>query len=106
MDPEHWDIIRTKGHGNDSDKGHGGVERTIDTLEAQELSWPSRRKAVRKFIKMCPCCQKMNRIKPVVHSYPFTLSSSEPFHTVSVDLIENLRVDRGRLRTKHDRGQN
>jgi hypothetical protein len=93
MDPEHWDIIRTKGHGNDSDKGHGGVERTIDTLEAQELSWPSRRKDVRKFIKMCPCCQKMNRIKPVVHSYPFTLSSSEPFHTVSVDLIENLRVD-------------
>jgi hypothetical protein len=93
MKPEHWDIIRTKGHGSDSDRGHGGVARTIDVLDKQGLDWPGRAKDVRKFIHMCPCCQKMNRIKPVVHSYPFTLSTYGLFETVSVDLIENLRVD-------------
>jgi transposase InsO family protein len=35
----------------------------------------------------------MSRIKPVVHSYPYTLSAYGLFDTVSVDLIENLRVD-------------
>jgi transposase InsO family protein len=35
----------------------------------------------------------MNALKPVIHSYPFTLSTYGLFNTVSVDLIEKLRVD-------------
>jgi len=35
----------------------------------------------------------MNVIKPVVHSYPFTLSTYGLFNTVSVDLIEQLKPD-------------
>jgi hypothetical protein len=93
MDPKHWDVIRTKGHGHHSDKGHGGVQRTITVLERQGLNWPGRAKDVRKFVKMCPCCQKMNVIKPVIHSYPYTLSTYGLFHTVSVDLIEQLKPD-------------
>ena len=93
MNPEHWEIIRTKGHGTASDRGHGGVTRTIEVLERQGLRWPTRAKDVRKFIKMCPCCQKMNVMKPVIHSHPFTLSTYGLFHTVSVDLIERLATD-------------
>jgi len=93
MDPEHWETIRTKGHGPASDKGHGGIKRTIDVLERQGLRWPTRAKDVRKFIKMCPCCQKMNVMKPVIYSHPFTLSTYGLFHTVSVDLIERLATD-------------
>ena len=93
MDPKHWELIRTKGHGPDSDRGHGGVTRTIEVLERQGLRWPTRAKDVRKFIKMCPCCQKMNVMKPVIHSHPFTLSTYGLFHTVSVDLIERLATD-------------
>jgi hypothetical protein len=93
MDDKHWDIIRTKGHGTESGRGHGGVKRTIDVLREQEYDWPSLNKDVKKFIKMCPCCQKMNVIKPVIHSYPYTLSSYGLFHTVSVDLIERLTPD-------------
>ena len=93
MDPAHWDIIKKEGHGNDSDRGHGGVKRTIAVLSNQGHNWPSMAKDVRKFIKMCPCCQKMNTMKPVIHSYPYTLSTYGLFHTVSVDLIEQLAVD-------------
>ena len=93
MEPKHWDLIRTKGHGHHSDKGHGGVKRTLQALDAEGLDWPERAKDVRKFIKMCPCCQKMNVMKPKIHSYPFTLSTYGPFETVSVDLIEQLQED-------------
>ena len=93
MEPSHWETIRTKGHGTDSGRGHGGIARTIAVLQEQGLNWPERAKDVRKFIKMCPCCQKMNVMKPVIHSYPFTLSSYGLFQTVSVDLIEQLKVD-------------
>jgi hypothetical protein len=93
MDPKHWEIIRTKAHGHSSDRGHGGVKRTLAILDEQDLDWPGRTKDVRKFIKMCPCCQKMSVMKPVIHSYPFTLSTYGLFNTVSVDLIERLRVD-------------
>jgi len=93
MDPNHWDIIATKGHGHLSDRGHGGVARTLAVLDEQELNWSGRTKDVRKFIHMCPCCQKMNAMKPAIHSYPFTLSTYGPFHTVSVDLIEQLQAD-------------
>ena len=93
MDTSKWETIRTKAHSTESGHGHGGVSRTITVLDEQGLYWPGRSKDVRRFIKMCPCCQKMNLIKPVVHSYPFTLSTYGLFQTVSVDLIEKLKVD-------------
>ena len=93
MEPKYWDIIRTKAHGNASNRGHGGVERTLNILKELNLDWPTRAKDVRKFVKMCPCCQKMNVMKPVIHSYPFTLSTYGLFQTVSVDLIEQLKPD-------------
>ena len=55
--------------------GHGGVNRTLSQLDDAGLQWRHRTKHVRRFIKLCPCCQKMNQMKNVIHSYPFTLST-------------------------------
>jgi len=93
MEPEHWETIRTHGHGSASNHGHGGVKRPIEVLERAGKRWPTRAKDVRKFVQMCPCCQKMNVMKPVIHSYPYTLSTYGLFNTVSVDLIEQLKPD-------------
>ena len=85
-----WDII--KQHHN-AYVGHGGVERTLARLDEAELVWPDRTKHVTFFKKMCPCCQKMDRVKRVVHSIPYTLSTYGLWETVSVDLIEGLQPD-------------
>ena len=73
--------------------GHGGVNRTLSQLDDAGLQWRHRTKHVRRFIKLCPCCQKMNQMKNVIHSYPFTLSTYGLWHTISVDYIERLQVD-------------
>jgi hypothetical protein len=73
--------------------GHGGVERTLGMLDAAGLQWQHRTEHVRRFIKMCPCCQKMDQMKKVIHSYPFTLSTYGLWNTVSVDYIESLIPD-------------
>jgi hypothetical protein len=96
--PQHkWDLI-AEAHGTYT--GHGGVERTEKQLDRlshlhknEAYKWPERKKHVRAFIKMCPCCQKMDTIKKVVHSYPFTTSSYGLWDSVSVDHIEGLRPD-------------
>ena len=88
---EHWDTI-AKVH-NSTVAGHGGVERTLSKLDELDMHWKSRATHVRRFIKLCPCCQKMNQIKPVIHSYPFTTSSYGLWDTISIDYIESLRPD-------------
>ena len=73
--------------------GHGGVTRTCHLLDEAGLQWTHRTKHVRRFIRMCPCCQKMDQMKKVIHSYPFTLSSYGLWDTISVDYIERLVPD-------------
>jgi hypothetical protein len=73
--------------------GHGGLERTLYQLDLVDQQWKHRTKHVRRFIRMCPCCQKMDQMKAVIHSYPFTLSSYGLWNTVSVDYIERLQPD-------------
>ena len=73
--------------------GHGGVERTLHMLDDAGLQWKHRTKHVRRFIRMRPCCQKMDQMKRVIHSYPFTLSSYGLWDTISVDYIESLVPD-------------
>ena len=73
--------------------GHGGVARTLLQLDEAGLQWKHRTKHVRRFIRMCPCCQKMDQMKKVIHSYPFTLSTYGLWNTISVDYIESLKPD-------------
>ena len=95
---EHWDTIARFHNSGLTDKeasgGHGGVQRTLDQLDRAGLQWKHRTKHVRRFIRMCPCCQKMDQMKRVIHSYPFTLSSYGLWDTVSVDYIEQLVPDK------------
>ena len=88
--PEYWDHIK---EAHNTTVGHGGVQRTLDKLDSQFQQWDKRTTHVRRFIKLCPCCQKMNQMKTVIHSYPFTTSSYGLWETVSVDYVESLKVD-------------
>ena len=89
--PEKWDII--KQFHNSRQTGHGGVQRTMNRLASAGHTWERMRAHVRQFIKLCPCCQKMDQMKKVIHSYPFTVSSYGLWETVSVDFVEKLRPD-------------
>ena len=91
FNPKHWDTI-AKFH-NSMERGHGGVNRTMDLLYKEGHMWEGMYKDVRRFINRCPCCQKMSQMKKIIHSYPFTTSSYGLWDTVSVDFIESLTAD-------------
>jgi len=78
---------------HNAENGHGGVERTIYKLDEKQLNWKNRATHVKRFIKMCACCQKMDQIKRIIHSYPFTVSTYGVFDTVSIDYVESLIPD-------------
>jgi len=85
-----WEIIKQF---HSAESGHGGVTRTMQKLVDKGHTWENMRTHVRHFIKFCPCCQKMDQMKKVIHSYPFTVSSYGLWDTVSVDYIERLIPD-------------
>ena len=78
---------------HNTESGHGGVERTLRKLDEKNLNWDKRTLHVKRFIKMCACCQKMDQIKRVIHSYPFTTSSYGVLDLISIDIIEGLPED-------------
>ena len=86
-----WDII-SQFH-NSIERGHGGVQRTLNKLMEAGHTWSRMTGHVKRFIKNCACCQKMDQMKKVIHSYPFTTSSYGLWETVSVDYIESLKPD-------------
>jgi len=95
--------------------GHHGVHRTCKKIEEylttgtgtysddkQSISnntyksikpWPDMREHVRHFIRHCPCCQKMNRLKVPIHTQPFTTAAYFPFDKVAIDTIGPLPED-------------
>ena len=91
VDPEMWDIIAR--YHNSMERGHGGIQRTLALLEANDHDWPGMYTDVRRFIQSCPCCQKMSQIRKVVHAYPFTTSAYGLWNTISIDFIERLTED-------------
>jgi hypothetical protein len=88
---EHWNTISSV---HNAEKGHGGVIRTCTKLDEIDKEWKNRTVHVRRFIKLCPCCQKMSQLRPVIHSFPFTTSTYGLWDTVSVDYIESLVPDK------------
>ena len=73
--------------------GHHGVERTLDKLMKQGSPWDFMREHVRRFIKNCPCCQKMSYLKVPIHTQPFTTASYEPMERINIDSIGPLPCD-------------
>ncbi len=45
---------------HNTESGHGGVERKLRKLDEKNLYWEKRTLHVKRFIKMCACCQKMD----------------------------------------------
>ena len=74
--------------------GHGGVQRTLEILKnTLNLTWRGMRNDISTFIERCPCCQKMKRLKPVIHTIPFTLASYQPIKRICVDAIGPINID-------------
>ena len=87
---KYWTLI-SKAH--NSIIGHHGVERTLQKLDSLKRDWTGRCEHVRRYIKLCPCCQKMNLLKGPIHAHPFTLSSYSPMYRLAMDYIEKLPPD-------------
>jgi transposase InsO family protein len=73
--------------------GHHGVERTLAKLKAAGRSWTYMREHVKRFIRECPCCQKMSYIKVPIHTSPFTTATLEPNERINIDSIGPLPPD-------------
>lgn len=59
------------------------------------IPWPHMRDHVAYYIKhVCPCCQKMTQLKPVIHANPVTTSTYQVIEVINVDLIGPLPPDR------------
>ena len=91
------------GRHHNSAIGHHGVERTLDKLRAPPSlenhwretpePWPQMREHVKKFIKTCPACQKMSRLRVPIKTLGFTTASSAPMTRISIDTITGLPPD-------------
>ena len=73
--------------------GHHGVERTMEKLIWKGEQWQYMREHVRRFIRQCPCCQKMSYLRVPIHTHPFTTASYEPMEVVEMDSIGPLPAD-------------
>jgi hypothetical protein len=71
---------------HNSTVGHFGLERTIKRLHTTG-PWKFMRQHVRHFIDHCPCCQKMNVLKPSIIAHPFTTSTYTPMECLNIDFI-------------------
>ncbi len=72
---------------HNSQVGHFGYEHTVRTLHQNHHDWKYLRSHVKKFIRDCPMCQKMNPIVENVSAIRFTTAAYEPFARISLDTI-------------------
>jgi len=73
--------------------GHHGVERTYNKLLALHEPWQYMREHVRRYIRRCPCCQKMSVLKVPIVTRSFSNSTYTPFERIQVDTIGPLPKD-------------
>jgi hypothetical protein len=73
--------------------GHHGVERTFIKLNNYGHNWLNMKNHIKKFIKLCACCQKMSTIKPSIITHPFTIGTYEPMERIAIDTIGPLPTD-------------
>ena len=73
--------------------GHHGVERTLNKLKSAGHNWQYMAEHVRRFIKRCPCCQKMSQIKIPIYTHRYTTSTYAPFERLNIDTMGPFPVD-------------
>jgi len=86
-------IYKKIGMVHNSKTGHFGVERTLQKLHKMGENWEYMRQHIRKFIKQCPCCQKMSVLKVCIHTHPFTTATYEPMERLNIDTIGPFEPD-------------
>lgn len=57
----------------------------MQKLHSQGEEWQYMRQHINKFIKQCPCCQKMSVLKIPIHTHPFTTAVYEPMERLNID---------------------
>jgi len=92
---------------HNSHRGHFGVEKTIEKIKADMKAkhpeeypgdtvpkgWQYMREHVKRFIRHCPCCQKMSQIKTPIHTLGFTTAALDPMQRLNVDAYGPLPID-------------
>ena len=87
------EIYKLIGKYHNSTIGHFGVDKTIEKILQHVPAWESMRHHVKRFIKECPCCQKMSFIKYPIQTRPYTLARYQPWECLNVDSIGALPMD-------------
>jgi transposase InsO family protein len=67
--------------------GHGGLQRTLRNLKKSKKTWIGIKDDVKRFIRSCPCCQKMSAIKFPINAYKYTTSTYKPMECLNIDFI-------------------
>jgi hypothetical protein len=80
---------------HNSQVGHLGVQRTLERLRSLGHSWENMRVHVRKFISLCPICQKLNQEKVEISTKPYTVSSRNLMEVINIDAIGPLNFKEG-----------
>ena len=79
---------------HNTDVGHFAWERVYaKMLAAKVIDFTFPRKWIKEFIKQCPACQLMDRLKLKMKIRAFTTASIRPFQTVCADHIGPLHID-------------
>jgi hypothetical protein len=73
--------------------GHHVVDRALSELWSMNKRWTYMREHVNRFIRQCPCCQKMSYLKVPIHTIPFTIAVYESMERLEVDTIGPLPAD-------------
>ena len=69
--------------------GHWGQAKCKRTLNDPSIT----DRMISTFIRQCPCCQVMSRLKVQIKTHPFTCASYNPFDVIHLDHIGPLRPD-------------
>ena len=74
-------------------EGHMGAAETQRRIVRSNKQWPGMQRDIKRYLSLCPICQKSNQRKNTNIAFPFTVSSYKPFDTVQIDFIVNLNYD-------------
>ena len=66
--------------------GHWGLQKCREFLNDPTIT-------ITQFIRQCPYCQVMSRLKIFIKTHPFTCASYNPFESLHIDHIGPLPVD-------------
>ena len=69
--------------------GHWGLQKCREFLNDPTIT----DRTITQFIRQCPCCQVMSRLKILIKTHPFTCASYNPFESLHIDHIGPLPVD-------------